>query len=98
MYCNERNYISSLSYVPIHGVVAVVEMKKVVIKIQTMPLRDWYVHIGSRLPYLDNTKYTNVYVAISRAAPRANAMCLLIGKLGVRSSSKLSAVADVHLK
>lgn len=72
-------------------------MKKVAIKIQTMPLRDWNVHIGSRLPYLDNMKYTNVYVAISRAALRANVICLLIGKLGVRSSSMLHAIVAVHL-
>lgn len=73
-------------------------MKKAAIKIQTMPLRDWYVHIGSRLPYLVNTKYTNVYVAISRVAPRANVMCLLTGKLGAKSSSMQHAIVDVHLK
>lgn len=83
---------------PDHDAVAVVNMKRAAIKMQTMPLRDWYVHIGSRLPYLDIIKYTNMYVAISRAALRANVMCLLTGKLGARSSSMLHAIVDVHLK
>lgn len=84
-------------YVPAHGAVTVVKMRKVAIKIQTAPLKDWYMHIGSRLPYLDTTKYTNVYVAISRAPPRANVICLLIGKFGIRSSMP-HAIADVHLE
>lgn len=95
-------YVLNILNNGIGSVVAVVKMKKTAIKIQTMPLTDWYVHIGSRLPYLDNTKYANVYVAISRAALRANVMCLLncAGKLGVRSSisSMLHAIAHVHLK
>lgn len=86
-----------LFYIPIHDA-AVVKVRKTAIKIQIIPLKDWYVHIGSRLPYLDSTKYVNAYAVISKAPPRANVTCLLIGKIGARSSRILYVIADVNLK
>jgi len=97
-YLFRQKSIPFLFNIPIHGAVVVVKMRKIAIKIQMTPLKNWYMHIGSRLPYLDIIKYTNVYVAISRIPPRANVICLLIVKFGIKSSSIPHTIADVHLE
>lgn len=94
----ERTSVLLVRHVPVHGAVGSIKMRKAAIKTQMTPLKDWYRHIGTRLPYLVSTKYMNVYVAISRAPPRANVMCLLTGKFGARSSSTPQTIADANLE